>query len=283
MDFIPGSDDEGPSNEPHLSHQYLSHPKPSAERVYSDDEDGNWPIAALPQAFAATPDAQQPVDAPKSRFAIGKRPTLTGAGKALRPGAGPRRLVSSAVSARQAAVSAPAAAAEPSTGMQASLDWSTVTTSQVEPRRQLSLAGGAPAFVGRAPPAPLRPLPEPAARLAADPLRNETTTSNSVRSAGASTAPLSAPHPPPQPAPAARPFAPEVASHRTEDGVNVVYRKRTRTDDPEEGGPASKARASVNSGWGNNFVRIDMKVGSISGIEGLIGLFYRLTRLITLY
>lgn len=261
MDCIPGSDDEGPSGEPLSSQKYSSYLKPSVERVYSDDEDEIWQIAALPQVYAATPDAQQHVDAPKSRFAIGKRPTLTGAGKAARPGAAPRRrLVTSAVAARQAA-SAPAAEAAPETGLNASLDWSTMPTSQPELRRQHPLAGSGPAFVGHAPPAPLRPLPEPAARPTAAAQPRNASGSNHARPAGASAAPALPPGPRPAAAPVPHPAATDIASHRTDDGLNVVYRKRTRTEDAGGAGPASKARATVNSGWGNNFVRIDMKVG----------------------
>lgn len=55
--------------------------------------------------------------------------------------------------------------------------------------------------------------------------------------------------------------------HRTSEGLNVVYLNRQQQPDSHAGGRGGgKAKAdSVNSGWGNNFVRIDLKVRRLGG------------------
>ena len=77
--------------------------------------------------------------------------------------------------------------------------------------------------------------------------------------------------------------APAATFHRTAEGLNVVHlnRQQQRGVDAHAGGRGgAKAKAdSVNSGWGNNFVRIDLKVrgsgvcsqgiGQGRGCEGL--------------
>eukprot|EP00887_Chlorella_sp_A99_P001903 scaffold18.g1903.t1 len=63
----------------------------------------------------------------------------------------------------------------------------------------------------------------------------------------------------------AAPEAPKAAFHKREDGLNVAYVRRGAAAPAEAGGRAgaSKAasKAAVNTGWGNNFVRIDLKKG----------------------
>lgn len=57
--------------------------------------------------------------------------------------------------------------------------------------------------------------------------------------------------------------APAATFHRTAEGLNVVYLNRQQPEQERQpsGKGGSKAKAdSVNSGWGNNFVRIDLKV-----------------------
>jgi hypothetical protein len=49
--------------------------------------------------------------------------------------------------------------------------------------------------------------------------------------------------------------------NRTDDGLNVVFLQQRQPEASEGGGQEGQARRSVNTGWGNNFVRIDMKVG----------------------
>ena len=81
--------------------------------------------------------------------------------------------------------------------------------------------------------------------------------------------PASVPAPPAparQAAATAAPAAPPAAIyHRTADGLNVVYLNRqAQQEQPEAGGGRGRTE-SVNTGWGNNFVRIDMKVSARAG------------------
>ena len=50
------------------------------------------------------------------------------------------------------------------------------------------------------------------------------------------------------------------AVSRTDDGLNVVFLKRWQQAESSAGGDQGPSPRSVNTGWGNNFVRIDMKV-----------------------
>lgn len=59
---------------------------------------------------------------------------------------------------------------------------------------------------------------------------------------------------------------PTATFHRTADGLNVVYlnrqaqHKKQQEEDEAAGVGKGRFKADVNSGWGNNFVRIDLKV-----------------------
>jgi hypothetical protein len=56
---------------------------------------------------------------------------------------------------------------------------------------------------------------------------------------------------------------PAATFHRTAEGLNVVYlSRRTQSDGQAAGGGKAKSTSgSVNTGWGTNFVRMDLKVG----------------------
>ena len=62
--------------------------------------------------------------------------------------------------------------------------------------------------------------------------------------------------------------APAATFHRTADGLNVVrLNRQTHSNAAEAAGGSGSGKAkgrtdNVNSGWGNNFVRIDLKVGA---------------------
>lgn len=66
---------------------------------------------------------------------------------------------------------------------------------------------------------------------------------------------------------------PAATFHRTAEGLNVVHlnRQQQRGVDAHAGGRGgTKAKAdSVNSGWGNNFVRIDLKVRGAGCSQGI--------------
>lgn len=287
---VPDSDDEGYIS--YLSNkQNVNVGKQALKEIYSDDEDDVWPAANYHSHVEATPHPQAQATMPKKMFNFGRKATLTGATKAPRQPAG-RRLVTTAVAARQ---QASAANAEEETHQENDLngvDWSLgsiVKASQQSGSLQAPVVTGRPAFVGRAPPPALRPLPEahrpsapptaaavPPAANATDDTVNKPRTDTAPRivQTGASTLPEqpamnngpTAPFRSTAPAaPAAfnSSFGTGMTTHRTEDGMNVIFNKRKRSGDDETAAPASKTRAAVNSGWGNNFVRIDMKVSQL--------------------
>jgi hypothetical protein len=284
---VPDSDDEGHVSY-HSNRQNANLENQSLDKIYSDDEGDVWPAANYHSLVEATPHPQAVASRPQKMFSIGRKATLTGAVKAPRQQQGGRKLVSSAVVARQHA-----SAVEEETSHQenelSGIDWSLggnlVKSSQQSVPLPAPSVAGRPAFVGRAPPPALRPLPRPktkpataaAAAPSAAPSQGETINklrTDSAPQADRSTLP--APPPtvsngpsylgPPPSLPAAAPAAPKsnfgsgVATHLNDDGMNVVYSKRKRSEDDQTTGQPSKARATVNSGWGNNFVRIDMKV-----------------------
>ncbi|KAI3428841.1 hypothetical protein D9Q98_007658 [Chlorella vulgaris] len=63
---------------------------------------------------------------------------------------------------------------------------------------------------------------------------------------------------------------PAATFHRTAEGLNVVYlNRRTQSDGQAAGGGKAKSRSgSVNTGWGTNFVRMDLKHGHGSTKHG---------------
>ena len=74
------------------------------------------------------------------------------------------------------------------------------------------------------------------------------------------------------PAAAAAAAPPAATYHRTADGLNVVYLNRHAQQTQQEvggGARGGKAKENVNSGWGNNFVKIDMKVGGVGWVRGV--------------
>jgi hypothetical protein len=170
-------------------------------------------------------------------------------------------------------------------GIDWSLGGSVVKYSQQSVSVAAPLVAARPAFVGRAPPPALKPLPQPSkpapAAVVSAPNTEDKDTINKPRTHSAprnveqtdrstATAPPTSTRPSSQYAPppssttapaAASNFGNKMATHINDDGMNVVYSKRKRSGDDATAGPASKTRATVNSGWGNNFVRIDMKVG----------------------
>jgi hypothetical protein len=288
---VPDSDDEGHVSY-HSNRTNESNEKQALEKIYSDDEGDAWHITAnYHNHLEATPHPQAPVSRPQKMFTIGRKATLTGVAKApLRQQAG-RKLVSSAVAARQQASANPETEETYQENDLGGIDWSLggrmSKSSQQTVPKAAPLAPARPAFVGRAPPPALRPLPEAATRAPAAPAAPNTAppsedqnvnkpkndsaprvveeTNSSTLPAPPSTRPsyLQQP-PPPRPASGAAPssnFGSGMATHRNDDGMNVVYSKRKRSGDDQTTGPATKSRAAVNSGWGNNFVRIDMKVG----------------------
>ena len=251
MDFVPDSDDEGPSLHLEYTTNRLSHPKEPGNAIYSDEEDHFRSQAThalvLQAATAATED-----ETPKRLLSLGKS-TLT----ARRPrppfgAAGGRRLVSSAVEARQAVQSAQKEEPQHKENDDVwSLDPSPSTLPSAQPLFPPRVDPSPPTalpvptsntFLGRLPPQPLKPLPQLPPKQDTQPTR---------KGASSSARPQS------QPGPLLN--GPGLASHTGNDGVNIVIRKRTR-DESDQALPASKSKPSVNKGWGNNFMRIDMKV-----------------------
>lgn len=57
--------------------------------------------------------------------------------------------------------------------------------------------------------------------------------------------------------------------NRTADGLNVVYlKKASEAAEQDAAGGGAASHKSVNKGWGNNFVRIDMKVRLAGWLAG---------------
>lgn len=272
MDFIPDSDDEYPAAGLAKRRTNLGYQKAGIDKVYSDDDDEIWSVASLPAQ--ATPQCHAPIGATTNRFALNRRPTLTGAIKPRAQYQG-RRLVSSAVTARQASAATVNAGTEP---LDNPLQGESIAFQSGGPRhaapRFPSHAG--PAFVGRPPPMPLKPMPEPAQPSAKETTRNAP--SSQLYSQPAASSGATAPARNPAPIRSQQPFAsqptsrssapegPDVTTHKTDEGLNVIFNRRKRSVEGDEAGPSSK-RASVNTGWGNNFVRIDLKVRFINSIS----------------
>jgi hypothetical protein len=282
---VPDSDDEGHPSYHSNRHDAYAGNEP-LEKIYSDDEGDAWAIAAnYSTRLEATPQPQAPANRFQKMFTLGRKATLTGAVKGPRQQAG-RRLVSSAVAARQQA----SAIVEETTQQEDDLggiDWSLGfgslggITSQISKQSvPAPLIATRPAFVGRAPPPAFRPLSEarrapavsPPSTAAPGPTEQDNV--NKPRSDAAprveqtdrSTAPQATSNkpsyaPPPTATVAGANFGAGMTTHRNDDGMNVIFSKRKRSGDDETTAPATKTRATVNSGWGNNFVRIDMKVG----------------------
>lgn len=61
-------------------------------------------------------------------------------------------------------------------------------------------------------------------------------------------------------------LAADVVLHRTDDGLNVVYKRQKTSQDNTSISKENKQQQSVNTGWGNNFVRINLKVGVPSSL-----------------
>jgi hypothetical protein len=124
-----------------------------------------------------------------------------------------------------------------------------------------------------------QPAPEPAQQqLPGQQSQQQQQQSPRLRSAsggGASTEPPNPASVPAPPAPdrkaaaTAAPAAPPAAIyHRTADGLNVVYLNRQAQQEQPTAGAGRGRTESVNTGWGNNFVRIDMKVCALAGQLG---------------
>jgi len=282
---VPDSDDEGHASY-HSNKQNIYAEGQPLEKIYSDDEGDAWAIAAnYCTRLEATPQPQAPASKSQKMFTLGRKATQTGAVKGPRQLQAGRKLVSSAVAARQQA----SANVEEETTHQkiefGGVDWSSGGSMSKSSKQSIPapLVAARPAFVGRAPPPALRPLPEarrapavPATSTAA-PGPTEQNNVNKPRNDFAareeqndrSTAPLATSNKPsyaPPPAAitaavAGSNFGTGMTTHRNDDGMNVVISKRKRSGDDETTAPTTKIRATVNSGWGNNFVRIDMKVG----------------------
>jgi hypothetical protein len=271
--------------EHHQPAQTLLHGGHGDDRVYSDDEDHGPVDWQHGLSFDDGPTDATPLGGLANRRKLGLRPTLTTRGKASRVNREPhRRLYSSAAAAAPAAQpdggGAPqgleSAAAD---GAPPAADWGDGLPDVWAAPRAAAPRTTAGAFVGRTV-LPRRPAAAPAAQAverssdAADPQRSQAAPSHAApldrgasegraapRQAASARQPAAAP--PVALRPPAAPKAPPAnapVTNRTEDGLNVVFLKRRQQGTDAgggEGGPAGPR--SVNTGWGNNFVRIDMK------------------------
>ena len=273
MDFIPDSDDECPIARPNRNLQSVNDRGNDIETIYSDEDDEVWNFASLPVPIQPTPQNQPQSGILETHSLPNRRHTLTGAIKP-RPQYQRRRLVSSAVVAQAASAATSEAEAQPMDDLlgSGSLIQACGAPKPAAPR---FFARTAPAFVGRPPPQPLKPLPEPkpAQPAATEPTKHSpqdisgqpmerSAASGEIRPpAGRPTSAKSLPATS-QPAPFSLPSrAPETTGptiHTREDGLSVIFNKRKRSVEETEGAGSSKR--SVNTGWGNNFVRNDIKV-----------------------
>ena len=301
MDFhVPNSDDEGHAI--YTSRGY-GDSVAAIDKVYSDDDDEMWALPSNRLPVQATPRTAPPPPAPERRFTFGRRPTLTGGGatKSSRPTAGGRRLVSNAVAERRAAAAAQAQQEQEqeNTALQ-TIDWPLTSTSQPVLHHNCSL----PAFIGRTPPASLKPMPVSTTTTTTATARETSTAPrNPIRSStlahagrslesgssslGRQPDELSAHHRPSSTTAGGgssddhhqhhHQSSTGMREHVNDDGMTVLINQRKRCrgdiginneDDMKEGGgkAINKKKPSVNSGWGNNFVRIDMKVSQVSTI-----------------
>ena len=283
MDCVPDSGDEadyGPSSTQHNAGVDFLEAGRGGDRVYSDDE-GCYAEPFPGEGEAGSPNGEnadlnqriEPRFRPKP-FARAARPSTRPASQARR---NPHRRLVTAAAASAAATAASAAteagAAQDGCEDDGHVDWSQAAAAQPLGR---PTAQTGPSFMGRQLTLPRReePVRNAAAQGAEAPPPRAY---NAPRDADAEVAapgpssraqrgPAAISHPPPAAGGAAASGRGQgMATLRTQDGLNVVYNKRKRAADDEPtgaaGGKASKAKASVNSGWGNNFVRIDLKVG----------------------
>lgn len=203
-----------------------------------------------------------------ARHTLGFRPTLTARGRNSR--AKPhRRLYSGAVAAGPAAETAPPPAYEQQprlaaqqTNVQPVVPNCTVPSgwAQAVAAPPPVACGAAAGFLGRAA-LPRRPTPARQVHNEVAQLVEDTT------SAAVAVAPMQAPlaegeDRPPARGPPADAAPPKLApvENRTDDGLNVVFLRRRQQGQGTSGDQGPAAQRSVNTGWGNNFVRIDMKV-----------------------
>lgn len=242
--------------------------------VYSDDDDGWFPNPSITQPldYCSKENANgfsQPLGGScGSIFAA--RSDITRASKLPRRARAPHRaLVSKAAAAAMSSAQENAIAA--GFDREAEVDWSQVSFAR---GGNTAAALQPPTFLGRSdvvlhPMEPQEPTQNPAApspQPAGSP-RGDSRSSGPRQSAPAERGNAAGIVPAATAAAKRAPSgrhgsgAPGMVTQRTDDGINVVYKKRQQ--ESATGGEPSgkKARSSaVNSGWGNNFVRIDLKV-----------------------